>query len=129
VQPFPYLPTVSGPYGQYTVDALVDPRAAYTSVLAPALIEMGIQPVRVVRLKAEDGGVHFRQLGHALTTVAGLEDIAPVIFGEPGEPTVVGAATLAVLALRADDQTQRVVPAEGWLNTTSAQAAAAKDNR
>jgi predicted aspartyl protease len=109
--------TVSGPYGQYTVDAVVDPDAAYSSVPAPALIEMGIQPVRMVRLKAADGRAHFRQIGRALTTVASQEDIAPILFGEPGEPTVLGAATLAVLMLRADPETRTVIQAEGWLSS------------
>jgi predicted aspartyl protease len=116
VQPFSVPITVSGPYGQYTVDAVVDPDAAFSSAPAPALIEMGIEPVRVVRLKAADGKTHFRQVGRALTTVAGQEDIAPVLFGEPGEPTVLGAATLSVLMLRADAETQNVVQDEGWLS-------------
>jgi predicted aspartyl protease len=111
--------TVSGPYGQYTVDAVVDPDAAYSSVPAPALIEMGIEPVRVVRLKAADGKAHFREVGRALTTVAGQEDVAPVLFGEPGEPTVLGAATLGVLMLRADAATQNVVQDEGWLSSVA----------
>jgi predicted aspartyl protease len=101
--------TVSGPYGQYTVDALVDPEATFSSVPAPALIEMGIQPHRVVRLKAPDGKVRFAQLGRALTTVAGQEDIAPVLFGESGEPSVIGAVTLAVLLLRADFDSGQIV--------------------
>jgi predicted aspartyl protease len=108
--------TVSGPYGQYTVDAVVDPDAAYSSVPAAALIEMGIQPVRVVRLKAADGKAHFRQVGRALTTVAGQEDIAPVLFGEPGEPSVIGSATLSVLMLRADSETGSVEQDTGWLS-------------
>jgi predicted aspartyl protease len=110
--------TVSGPYGQYTIEALVDPEATFSSVPTPALIEMGIQPHRVVRLKASDGKVHFGQLGRALTTVAGQEDIAPVLFGEPGEPSVIGAVTLAILLLRADIETKRVVPVQGRLAAT-----------
>lgn len=113
---FTFPITVSGPYGQYTVDAVVDPDATYSSVPSPALIEMGIEPLRLVRLKAADGQVHFRQLGRALTAVAGQEDIAPVIFGEAGEPTVLGAATLAVLMLRVDEETRRVVQDDGSLS-------------
>ena len=52
-----------------------------------------------------------RRIGRALTTMAGQEDIAPVLFGEAGRPTVLGAATLAVLGLQADEETGEVVPA------------------
>ena len=115
VQAFSFPMTVSGPYGQYTVDAVVDPNAAYSSVPAPALIEMGIQPVRMVRLRAADGKAHFRQVGRALTTVASQEDIAPIIFGEPGEPSVIGAATLAILLLEANIEKETVLAVQGWL--------------
>jgi hypothetical protein len=72
--------TVSGPYGQFTVEASVQPGATFSSIPAPALIELGVEPHRVVRLQANGGGVQFRQLGRALTTVGGQEDVAPVLF-------------------------------------------------
>ncbi len=106
---FLYPMTVSGPYGQYTVEAVVDPGATFSSVPAPALIEMGVQPHRIVRLASIDGKARFGQLGRALTTVAGVEDVAPVLFGEPGEPTVIGAVTLSILLLRADAESGQIV--------------------
>lgn len=102
--------TVSGPYGQYTVEALVDPSATFSSIPTPALIELGVESHRVVRVHSEDRSAQFRQLGRALTTVAGLEDVAPVLFGEPGEPAVVGRLTLDTLLLRADFETQTLEP-------------------
>src|SRR3954447_1250069 len=108
---FMYPITVSGPYGQYTIDAVVDPASTYTIVPAPALIEMGIEPVRVVKLTTPNGSMSFARIGRALTTVAGQEDIAPVLFGEAGRPTVLGAATLAVLGLQADEARGEVVAA------------------
>ena len=87
--------TVSGPYGQYTIEARVDPAATLSVVPAPALIEMGIEPVRVVRLKGDSPQATFRQLGRALTTVAGQEDVTPVLFGDPGKPAVIGSTTLS----------------------------------
>jgi predicted aspartyl protease len=108
---FLYPITVSGPYGQYTIDAVVDSASTYTIVPAPALIEMGIEPVRVVQLRTPNGSMTFARIGRALTTVAGQEDISPVLFGEAGKPTVLGAATLAVLGLQADEAASEVVPA------------------
>lgn len=106
------LMTVSGPYGQYTIEALVAPEASFTLIPAPALIELGIEPHRVVRVQAAHGEAQFRQLGRALTTVGGQEDVTPVLFGEPGEPPLIGAATLSVLLLRWDPDGRRLVPFE-----------------
>ncbi len=94
-----YPITISGPFGQYTIEALVDPDASFTRIPTPALIEMGIEPVRVVRLLADDGTIGFYQLGRALTTVAGVEDVTPIVFGEPGTPSVLGRASLDILML------------------------------
>ena len=94
--------TVSGPFGQYTVEAVVDADATFSSVPTPALIEMGIEPVRVVRVKGGDGQAQFRQLGRALTTVGAQEDVTPVLFGDPGMPAVIGATTLTILLLHWD---------------------------
>ena len=104
--------TVSGPYGQYTVEAIVDPNATYTSIPTPALVEMGISPVRVVRVKSTDGEVRFAQLGRALTTVAGQEDVGPVVFSERGTPAVIGHVTLALLLLEVDEEQQKLVLVE-----------------
>ena len=110
---FLYPITVSGPFGQYTVDAVVDSAATFTSIPAPALIEMGIEPVRVVRMQGPDGTSGFRQLGRALTTVAGVEDIAPVLFTQPGTPAVLGSVTLAILLLEADASNKTLLPVSG----------------
>ena len=104
--------TVSGPYGHYTIEAVVDPDETFTRIPAPALIELGIEPHRVARVHCADGKVQFRQLGRALTTVEGQEDVTPVLFGAPGEPAVVGATTLSILLLRWDAEAGRLVSVE-----------------
>ena len=104
--------TVSGPYGEYTVEARIDPEATFTTLPAPALIELGIEPHRVVRVQSDSQGAQFRQLGRALTTVGGQEDVAPVLFGEPGEPAVIGYVTLAILLLGLDTASGALIPLE-----------------
>lgn len=117
--PFLYPMTVSGPFGQYTVEAVVDSDATFSSVPAPALIEMGVQPHRIVRLASQDGKARFGQLGRALTTVAGVEDVAPVLFGEPGEPAVIGAVTLSILLLRVDEDSRQIVSVDATPGTAT----------
>ena len=105
--------TVSGPYGDYTVDAVVDPDATFTSVPTPALIEMGIEPVRVVQLRDARGSKRFYRLGRALVTVAGVEDLAPVLWVDPDEATVIGATTLSLLLLQPDEANRTLVQVAG----------------
>jgi predicted aspartyl protease len=115
---FRYPITVSGPYGAYTVDALVDPDATFTAVPEPALVEMGIDPIRVVQLRDAGGSKRFYRLGRALVTVAGVEDLAPVLFVGAGEPTVIGATTLALLMLEPDEANGTVVQIVGRAPST-----------
>jgi hypothetical protein len=112
---FLYPMTVSGPYGQYTIEAIVEQEATFSSVPAPAQIEMGVQPHRIVRIASRDGKARFGQLGRALTTIAGVEDVAPVLFGEMGEPAVIGAVTLSILLLRADADSRQLVSVDATL--------------
>jgi predicted aspartyl protease len=105
--------TVSGPYGAYTVDAVVDPGATFSAVPSPALVEMGVEPLRVVQLRDSRGEKRFYRLGRALVTVAGVEDLAPVLFVEAGEPTVIGATTLSLLMLAPDEAMGTLVQIEG----------------
>jgi predicted aspartyl protease len=105
--------TISGPYGAYTVEAVVDPDATFTAVPEPALVEMGIEPVRVVQLRDARGSKRFYRLGRALVTVAGVEDLAPVLFVDAGEPSVIGATTLALLLLEPDETNQTLVQRAG----------------
>lgn len=115
--------TVSGPYGAYTVDAVVDPDATFSAVPAPAMVEMGIEPTRVVALRDARGEKRFYRLGRALVTVAGIEDLAPVLFAEAGEPSVIGATTLSLLMLAPDEANGTLVQIEGRAPASSFKAA------
>jgi predicted aspartyl protease len=108
------LMTVSGPFGQYTTEAVVDASATFSRVPAPALIELGIEPVRTVRLKANGGAVRFGHVGRALVTVEEQEEIVPVLFGEPGTPTIIGGTTLGLLLLELDAVSGRLVSVDAW---------------
>ena len=99
---------------------MVDPEATFSAVPSPALVEMGIDPIRVVQLRDASGSKRFYRLGRALVTVAGVEDLAPVLFVDAGEPTVIGATTLALLMLQPDGASGTVVQITGQAPTASA---------
>src|SRR5262245_45720166 len=114
MSPFFHEVTFSGPFGAYTVQAVIDPTSTFSIVPAPALLEMGIEPMRIVRLLDDSQAVRFAQVGRTLTRIGDAEDLAPVIFGEPGLPTVVGNLTLSLLLLQADEASRTLVPLEAW---------------
>ena len=109
--------TVSGPFGQYTSDAIVDPGSTFASIPAPALIEMGIEPTRVARMRDADGRLRFYQLGRALVTIDGHEEVMPVLFGDAGGPSVIGFLALALLLLNVDVEGAGLEVTEEWPQT------------
>jgi predicted aspartyl protease len=97
------------------VDALVDTGASFSSLPGEALREMGVRPVRRVRLHLVDGKARLQELGELRAEVNGDEVTTLIVFGEEGSPPILGAYTLEGLALGVDPVEGRLVPLEGWL--------------
>ena len=107
--------TVTGPTGlSYTVDALVDTGATFSSLPQEVLDRLRIEPLRTVWLRPADGSAHEQRVGRALIALNGAEEVAPIVFGEPDSPPTIGAVTLEVLLLGVDPVGQRLVPVQGW---------------
>jgi len=107
--------TVTGPNGRrLTADALVDTGSTFNSLPRTILEQLGVVPQRKVRMKLADGKVDLQDLGYALTELVDIAAVAPVIFGEPESPAIIGAVTLEIMLLGVDPVAQRLVPVEGW---------------
>ncbi len=92
------------------VVATVDTGAAYTTLPASLLHELGVTPLGTRRFLLADGRRVDREYGEARAGVDG-EDVATlVIFGEDDGPALLGAYTLEGLALAVDPVEQRLVP-------------------
>ena len=98
-----------------SVELLVDTGATYSVLPASLLEELGIKPIRRVRLRLADSRVIERPLGEV-----GIEiedryvSATPVVFGE-GNVYLLGAVTMEQLGLAPDPIQKRLKPVEALL--------------
>ena len=83
------------------VEATVDTGAAYTTLPASILHDLGITPM---------GRRTDMDIGRAWATIDGQSEITLVVFGEDDAPALLGAYTLEGLGLAVDPIAQRLVP-------------------
>ncbi len=94
----------------WEIEATVDTGAAYTTLSARLLRELGIEPIdRGVFLLADGRRVEM-EIGRAWATINGTTEVTLVVFGEDDAPPLLGAYTLEGLRLAVDPVAQRLVP-------------------
>ena len=92
------------------IEATVDTGAAYTTLAAPLLRELGVEPRGKRRFLLADGRRVDMDYGQAWATVDRESVVTIVVFGEDDAPALLGAYTLEGLALAVDPVEQRLVP-------------------
>ena len=92
------------------IEATVDTGAAYTTLPASLLRELGVEPMGQRRFLLADGRRTYMDYGEARATVDGESVTTLVVFGEDDAPPLLGAYTLEGLALAVDPVEQRLVP-------------------
>ena len=127
-QPF-ILPgtTVGGELGIFRVDftlrnphsgqsralnGLVDTGASYTIIPAAVLEELGVMPLRSVRVRYADGSFAELGLGEAQMELEGMTRTVQVLFGTSADTFLLGAMALEAFALAADATNRRLIPAQ-----------------
>ena len=127
-QPF-ILPgtTVGGDLGIFRVDftlrnpssgqsralnGLVDTGASYTIIPAAILEQLGVMPLRWVRVRYADGSFAELGLGEAQMELEGMTSTVQVLFGPSGDTFLLGAMALEAFALAADATNRRLIPAQ-----------------
>lgn len=83
-------------------DVMVDTGSEYNWAPAELLADLGVAPVRVDRFETADGRILEREVGFALFYAGGRSTAAVVVFGGPGDMTLLGAHGLEGLNLRVD---------------------------
>ncbi len=83
------------------VEAIVDISAMYSVVRRDILEQLGVKPVERRRFRAFGGYVE-RDIGEVGMVLMGRRRIVPVIFGEDGDPAVVGVTALEIFGLEVD---------------------------
>ena len=84
------------------VDFLVDSGAVYSVVPVTTLRKLGVKPHSTQVFTLADGSKITRRKGDLLFTMNGSRGAAPVIFGESGDSTLLGAVTLEALGVILD---------------------------
>jgi predicted aspartyl protease len=92
------------------VEFLVDSGAVYSFVPRPTLERLGIAPHARQKFRLADGSVIERERGDALFFFRGSRGASPVIFGEPGDATLLGAVSLESVGLVLDAIRRDLVP-------------------
>lgn len=93
-----------------TLDFLVDSGAIYSVVPAPVLDRLGIVPLAEQQFRFADGTKIVRRKGGAFFRYGDAVGVADVIFGEPGDATLLGAFTLEALGLALDPLKRELRP-------------------
>ena len=92
------------------IEATVDTGAAYTTLPAPLLRELGVTPMGKRRFLLADGRRIELDYGEARASVDGENVTTLVVFGDDNAPALLGAYTLEGLALAVDPVEQRLIP-------------------
>ena len=92
----------AAPERRVAVEFLVDSGAVYSFVPRDVLDRLGIEPHGRERFRLADGSAIERDRGDAVFVYGERRGAAPVIFGEPGDATLLGAVTLESLGLVLD---------------------------
>jgi clan AA aspartic protease len=92
------------------VDFLVDSGAVYSFVPREVLARLGIAPHSRQRFRLADGSSIERDRGDAVFFYKNQQGAAPVIFGEKGDATLLGAVTLESLGYVLDAVRRALLP-------------------
>ena len=102
-------------------DVLVDTGSELSWFPAPFLEALGVaREKHQRRFTMADGGTLTRAVGFAIVHAAGEYTIDEVVFGEPGDLTLLGARTIEGMNLRVDLQEKKLVAAGPFLAAMAA---------
>lgn len=84
------------------IELLIDSGAIYSVVPTPTLERLGIRPLAEQQFRLADSSKIVRKKGVAVFKYGERVGGADVIFGEPGDSSLLGAFTLEALGLALD---------------------------
>ncbi len=95
------------------LEAVVDTGSTFTTVPRNLLERLGVEPSGRERFRIANGESIENDVGDATVRLAGKQRTTTVVFGEVGEPALLGTVTLEALLLGVDPIQQTLVPIEG----------------
>jgi aspartyl protease family protein len=100
----------AAPDRREAVEFLIDSGAIYSFVPRDVLERLGISAHSRQRFRLADGSSIERDRGDALFFYGAGRGAAPVVFGEPGDATLLGAVTLESLGFVLDAVRRDLLP-------------------
>ena len=91
------------------LEALVDTGSTFTWIPRDILDRLGIQPEFREEFQTADGRIIERNMAQTRARLDGQERITIVVFGSPGDSTLLGAYTLEGFSLAPDPVNRRLV--------------------
>jgi clan AA aspartic protease len=92
------------------IEFLIDSGAIYSVVPVEMLESLGIKPLTEQTFRLADGSKIVRKKGGAMFKYGEQIGVADVIFGEPGDSSLLGAFTLEALGLALDPLKRELKP-------------------
>ena len=92
------------------VKCVVDTGADLTVLPHAVLTKLGVKPNRRETLGLANGATVERDIGRVFVEFSGRGEYSPVVFGEPGDSTLLGVLTLEVLGLGVDPLRRELFP-------------------
>ncbi len=92
------------------IECLVDSGATASLVSSSVLEGLGLTPLSEQTFLLANGDRIVRKKGYAMFKYAGKVGVSDVIFGEPGDATLLGALTLESLGLILDPIRRELLP-------------------
>lgn len=93
-----------------TLEFLIDSGAIYSVAPTDVLTRLGIAPHRSATLTLADGSKRTRDVGGAYFEYQGVGGVAPVLFGQTGDLTLLGVTTLEAMGLMVDPLSRSLWP-------------------
>jgi predicted aspartyl protease len=118
------LRSFASPPRERHLELMVDTGALFTWVESSILEELGIAPVESSDFQTITGALIRRRLGYAVVAWDGRTGPIYVVFGEPGDISVLGATALESLRVAADPIHKILVPVVAPAFPAVAQASA-----
>jgi predicted aspartyl protease len=104
------IASLANPEVTERLEFIVDSGAVYSVVPAPVLERLGILPLKQDRFRLANGTYIVRRRGAAVFRYGEFVGGADVIFGEPGDATLLGALTLESIGLSLDPIRRELTP-------------------
>ena len=92
------------------LEVTVDTGSTFTAVPREMLQRLGVRVERSMPSVTADGRIVPVDVAHTTVRLEGLEFPTPVIFAEPGEPSLLGVVTLEEAGLAVDPVGGQLVP-------------------